>query len=174
MSRLIDDVLDFARGRLGAGIGVSLAPVDDLADSLHHVVTELRDANPDRVVLEQIAVEGCIHCDRGRIQQLLSNLLANALTHGAPDQPVRVTVSVDGGELAVSVSNLGAPIASQDLEKVFEPYWRPATSQPGGGLGLGLYICSQIVRAHGGTLSVSSSAAMGTCFVARIPAAEGR
>jgi signal transduction histidine kinase len=85
-----------------------------------------------------------------------------------------VTVSVDGGELAVSVSNLGAPIASQDLEKVFEPYWRPATSQPGGGLGLGLYICSQIVRAHGGTLSVSSSAAMGTCFVARIPAAEGR
>ena len=82
---------------------------------------------------------------------------------------MRVAVSVDAGEFEVSVSNAGAPIAPQDLEKVFEPYWRPATSQPGGGLGLGLYICSQIVKAHGGTLSVSSSAQTGTCFVARIP-----
>jgi len=114
-------------------------------------------------------VDGCVHCDRGRIQQLLSNLLANALTHGSPDQPVRVVVSMDAGELAISVSNPGAPIAPQDLEKVFEPYWRPATSQPGGGLGLGLYICSQIVTGHGGTLAVSSSAETGTCFVARIP-----
>ncbi len=169
MSRLIDDVLDFARGRLGSGIGVSLTPVDDLADSLRHVVAELRDANPGRVVLEQIAVDDCIHCDRGRVQQLLSNLLANALTHGSPDQPVRVVVAVEAGEFEVSVSNAGAPIAPQDLEKVFEPYWRPATSQPGGGLGLGLYICSQIVKAHGGTLSVSSSAQTGTCFTARIP-----
>jgi len=96
-------------------------------------------------------------------------LLANALTHGAPDQPVRVVVSVDAGELTVCVSNVGAPIAPPDLEKVFEPYWRPATSQPGGGLGLGLYICSQIVNGHGGTLSVSSSVETGTCFVARIP-----
>lgn len=146
-----------------------LLRLTNLADSLRHVVTELRDANPGRVVLEQIAVDGCIHCDRGRIQQLLSNLLANAMTHGSPDQPVRVVVSVDAGALAISVSNLGAPIAPQDLEKVFEPYWRPATSQPGGGLGLGRYICSQIVKAHGGMLSVSSSAETGTCFVARIP-----
>jgi len=81
-------------------------------------------------------------------------------------------VTVDAGALAISVSNDGAPIAPQDLEKVFEPYWRPASSQPGGGLGLGLYICSQIVKAHGGTLSVGSSAQTGTCFVARIPAGE--
>jgi len=170
MSRLIDDVLDFARGRLGTGMGVSLSPADDLADALRHVVAELRDANPGRIVVEQIAVDGYVYCDRGRILQLLSNLLANALTHGAPDQPVRVEVSVDAGELAICVANVGAPIAPQDLEKVFEPYWRPATSQPGGGgLGLGLYICSQIVKAHGGTLAVSSSAESGTCFVARIP-----
>ena len=173
MSRLIDDVLDFARGRLGTGMGVSLSPADDLADALRHVVAELRDANPGRIVVEQIAVDGYVYCDRGRILQLLSNLLANALSHGAPDQPVRVAVSVDAGEFEVSVSNAGAPIAPQDLEKVFEPYWRPATSQPGGGLGLGLYICSQIVKAHGGTLSVSSSEQTGTCFVARIPVNDG-
>jgi signal transduction histidine kinase len=169
MSRLIDDVLDFARGRMGAGIGLTLSPADDLADALGDVVAELRTANPGRIVIEKIAVAGRIYCDRGRVQQLLSNLLANALTHGAPDQPVRVEVSVDAGELVLAVSNAGAPIALEDLEKVFQPYWRPATSQPGGGLGLGLYICSQIVKAHGGLLSASSSAATGTCFVARIP-----
>ena len=169
MSRLIDDVLDFARGRLGAGIGVSRSPADDLADALSDVVAELRSANPGRIVIEKIVVESRVYCDRGRMQQLLSNLLANALTHGAPDRPVQVDVSVDAGELVVAVSNAGAPIALEDLEKVFEPYWRPATSQPGGGLGLGLYICSQIVKGHGGVLSASSSAETGTCFVARIP-----
>jgi signal transduction histidine kinase len=170
MSRLIDDVLDFARGRMGAGIGVTLFPVDDLADALGDVVAELRTANPGRIVIEEIAVKGRIYCDRGRVQQLLSNLLANALTHGAPDQPVRVEVSVDAGELVLEVSNAGAPIALEDLDNVFLPYWRPATSQPGGGLGLGLYICSQIVKAHGGMLSARSSEGTGTCFVARIPA----
>ncbi len=169
MSRLIDDVLDFARGRMGAGIGVMLSPVDDLADALGDVVAELRTANPGRFVIEEIAVESRVYCDRGRVQQLLSNLLANALAHGAPDQPVRVEVSVDAGELVMEISNAGAPIALEDLGNVFLPYWRPATSQPGGGLGLGLYICSQIVKAHGGTLSARSSEGAGTCFVARIP-----
>ncbi|WP_165987899.1 HAMP domain-containing sensor histidine kinase [Caballeronia sp. SBC1] len=61
------------------------------------------------------------------------------------------------------------PIPLDVLEKVFEPYWRPVTSVPGGGLGLGLYICKQIVEAHGGTLEASSSVADGTCFTARFP-----
>jgi signal transduction histidine kinase len=168
MSRLIDDVLDFARGRLGAGIGVSLCADEDLANQLNDVIAELRTANPGRVVIETIAVECQIYCDRGRVQQLLSNLLANALTHGAPDQPVYVDVSVKAGELVIEVANLGTPIAPDDLDKVFEPYWRPATSQPGGGLGLGLYICSQIVKAHDGVLTVASSEDAGTRFVARI------
>jgi signal transduction histidine kinase len=170
MSRLIDDVLDFARGRLGGGLGVTLAPANDMTDVLADIVAELRTAYPGRVVLEHIEVYRSIDCDRGRVQQLLSNLLANALHHGAPDQPVIVDVRVAEDELVIAVSNLGYPIGLADLEKVFEPYWRPATSQPGGGLGLGLYICSQIVKAHGGVLSVSSSAESGTCFVARIPA----
>jgi signal transduction histidine kinase len=170
MSRLIDDVLDFARGRLGGGLGVMLAPASDMTDALADIVAELRAAHPGRVVLEHIEVHRSIECDRGRVQQLLSNLLANALHHGAPDQPVIVDVRVEADELVITVSNLGYPIGLADLEKVFEPYWRPATSQPGGGLGLGLYICSQIVKAHGGILSVSSSAEAGTCFVARIPA----
>ncbi|MGV7245448.1 GAF domain-containing sensor histidine kinase [Caballeronia sp. M23-90] len=169
MSRLIDDVLDFARGRLGGGLGVALSPASDMSDALADVVAELRTANPGRIVLEHIDVDGSIDCDRGRVQQLLSNLLANALTHGAPEQPVHVDAAIHTDDLVISVANGGHPIALDELAKVFEPYWRSSTSQPSGGLGLGLYICSQIVKAHGGTLSVSSSTDAGTRFVARIP-----
>ncbi len=62
------------------------------------------------------------------------------------------------------------PIPGGDLDNIFEPYWRPADSKPGGGLGLGLHICAQIVQAHGGTLKVSSTLEHGTCFTARLPA----
>jgi signal transduction histidine kinase len=170
MSRLIDDVLDFARGRLGGGMGVTLVVTDDLPLALDEVIAELRAAHPDRAVLERIAVQGSITCDRARLQQLLSNLLGNALAHGALNQPVLVDIAMQDGALVLTVSNHGEPIAPENLRKVFEPYWRLASSKPGGGLGLGLYICSHIVKAHGGTLSVSSTRASGTSFIARIPA----
>lgn len=169
MSRLIDDVLDFARGRMGSGIGVRAEPIADLGAALADVVAELRQANPDRTVLEQIAIAQPVRCDRGRMQQLLSNLLGNALTYGAVDQPVVVAAGIEADALVLSVANGGTPIPPDDLGRVFEPYWRPHSSKPGGGLGLGLYICAQIARAHGGVLEVSSSVQDGTRFVARFP-----
>ena len=172
MSRLIDDVLDFARGRMGSGIGIQMEPVADLGAALADVVAELRESNPERTVLEQIAIAQPVRCDRGRVQQLLSNLLGNALTYGAVDQPVVVAAAIEAGTLVLSVANSGTPIPPDDLGRVFEPYWRPHTSKPGGGLGLGLYICAQIARAHGGALEVSSSARDGTRFVARLPTLE--
>jgi signal transduction histidine kinase len=169
MARLIDDVMDFARGRLGSGIGVSIDDVDDLSAALRAVVAELREANPERVVVDDLAIPIRVRCDRARVQQLLSNLLGNAVTHGAAGFPVTVQGRVDNGEVVLTVSNGGNAIAPDALGRVFEPYWRPPTSKPGGGLGLGLYICKQIVAAHGGTLDVSSSEQDGTCFVARLP-----
>ena len=169
MARLIDDVMDFARGRLGSGIGVSIDDVDDLAGALRAVVAELREANPDRLVVDDLAIPIRVRCDRTRVQQLLSNLLGNALTHGAAGFPVTVQGRVENGEVVLTVSNGGNAIAPDALSRVFEPYWRPPTSKPGGGLGLGLYICKQIVAGHGGTLDVSSSEEDGTCFVARWP-----
>ena len=127
--------------------------------------------NPSRAVTSRLDVQGVVLCDAGRIQQLLSNLLANALTHGATDAPVVVDASVDGTQLMLSVTNEGEPIAPHMLVKVFEPYWRPPTSAPGGGLGLGLYICKQIVEAHAGRLEVTSGAHTGTRFTAYIPLA---
>jgi signal transduction histidine kinase len=169
MARLIDDVMDFARGRLGSGIGVSIDDVDDLAAALRVVVAESREAHPERVMVDDIALNTRVRCDRTRVQQLLSNLLGNAVTHGSAECPVVVEARIDGGELVLAVSNGGEAIAPEALNRVFEPYWRPPTSKPGGGLGLGLYICKQIVAAHGGTLEVSSCVAEGTTFVARLP-----
>jgi signal transduction histidine kinase len=171
MSQLIDDVLDLARSRLGSGMGLAFNRVDDLGVALQDVVAELCEANPQRAVEATIAIDRPVRGDRGRLQQLLSNLLGNALTYGAADHPVRVSATLDGDAMVLVVSNVGAPIPIGDLSRVFEPYWRPSSSKPGGGLGLGLYICAQIAAAHGGTMQVSSSAAAGTVFSARLPIA---
>lgn len=170
MAKLLDDVLDFARGRMGSGVDVFIEEVPALGQALHEVVNELRGAHPGRNIVDSdIRIMQAVHCDKGRVQQLLSNLLGNALTHGAPDQPVVVSAGIDGAELVLSVANAGTPIEVESISKVFEPYWRPHAGRPGGGLGLGLYICAQIAKAHGGAMAVQSSAAAGTVFTARLP-----
>ncbi|MEJ8845419.1 GAF domain-containing sensor histidine kinase [Variovorax rhizosphaerae] len=174
MALLIDDVLDFARGRMGSGLVVTPAKVADLGASMSEVVSELQLAHPDRRIEEHIDIAADVWCDCGRIQQLLSNLLGNALTHGASDQPVVVEArSEPGGRLQVSVWNGGVPIAPANMARIFEPYWRPADNEAKGGLGLGLHICSMIVKAHGGSLEVSSSAEAGTRFTARLAVQSG-
>ena len=167
MSSLIDDVLDFARGRLGSGIGIDFTDTASLGPFLEGVIAELREAHPDRQVVSDIAVDGPMRCDPGRIQQLLSNLLANALSHGLPDSPVRVRAWLDGPDAVIEVHSEGEPIPADRLGKVFEPFWRRAAAREG--LGLGLYICCQIARSHGGTVSAASSAETGTTFTARLP-----
>jgi signal transduction histidine kinase len=171
ITRLVEDVLDFARGRLGGGIPLEAQEVSDLEQNLRHVVEELQGAYPDRTVHCAMDVDGSVVCDRNRVAQLFSNLLANALAHGASDQPVHVLASNNGGGFSLSVTNQGAPISPEARLRLFQPFWRPATESPqAGGLGLGLYIASQIARSHGGTLEVSSSAAEGTTFTFSLPA----
>jgi signal transduction histidine kinase len=174
MAGLIDDVLDFARGRMGPGIGIVMAEVTDLSTALDDVMAEVRIAHPDRVLQDHIAIPQPVVVDRARIQQLLANLVNNAVSHGASDKPVGVDVRVEDDDLVLEVSNSGIPIAPADLAHVFEPYWRPRETKPGGGLGLGPYICGQIVKEHGGTLQVRSSLTEGTVFTARIPVRAAR
>jgi signal transduction histidine kinase len=169
MSSLIDDVLDFARGKLGGGIGVNVAEVADIDTGLKSIVKELQDAQPDRQILTNISVTRKVHCDLGRVQQVASNLIANALMHGAPDKPVRVSAHTDDRNFVFEVWNDGEAIPPESVAKIFEPFWRSSTSDTREGLGLGLHICSQIVRAHSGELSVISSAEDGTKFTARLP-----
>jgi signal transduction histidine kinase len=174
MSSLIDDVLDLARGRLGGGIGISIEPVPDLNAGLRAVVKELQDGQPTRQILARLEVSGTVSCDLRRVQQVASNLIGNALTHGAPDGIVKVTAVSTDTEFVFEVWNDGQPIPPENLEKILEPFWRRSASGSRQGLGLGLYICTQIVRAHGGSLTLASSQAAGTQFTVRLPLRHAR
>jgi signal transduction histidine kinase len=176
MSSLINDVLDFARGRLGGGIGIAVDEVGDLNTALQSVVKELQDGRPGRQIVASLHVNRVVRCDLGRIQQVASNLISNALDHGAPASPVKVSARTDEREFTFEVwnANAGEPIPEQNYDRMFEPFWRPSVSDSRHGLGLGLYICSQIVRAHGGELSVTSSRAAGTAFSVRLPVTSAR
>jgi len=156
MAGLIDNVLDFARGRLGGGLTLQRMPVA-LAPVVRQVIDELRASHPAQEVEAVIALDQEVDCDRGRIAQLLSNLLGNALSHGAADQPVLVHAATREGVFELSVSNAGEEIPPAAIERLFQPFARGAVRPDQAGLGLGLYIASEIAKAHGGALSAASS-----------------
>jgi sigma-B regulation protein RsbU (phosphoserine phosphatase) len=158
MAGLIDNVMDFARGRLGGGITLSRDANRPLEPVLLQVVDELRGASPERVIETRFSMTEPVNCDRTRIGQLVSNLLGNALMHGSVDQPIFVQASTAGGMFELSVSNSGEPIPERAMGKLFEPFVRGDVRDSKQGLGLGLYIASQIAKAHEGTLTVSSTA----------------
>jgi len=166
---LTGNLLDFARGRLGGGIPIARKP-EILGPVLAHVVSEFRASQPDRTIDAAFALPGPVDCDPGRIAQLFSNLLANALAHGTADAPVRVRSGSAGGVFELSVANAGAPIPPSVQEQLFQPFFRAAAQTGEGGLGLGLYIASQIAKAHGGSLTVASSPEE-TRFTFRMPLA---
>lgn len=158
MSGLIDDVLDFARGRLGGGLAVESQVTGDLHVILEEVVTELRTSHTDQELVSEIAIEGDVRCDNARIAQMLSNLVANALTHGADDRPVVVRAHTTADTFELSVSNSGEAIPPEVAKELFKPFVRGAVRPTQQGLGLGLYICAEIAKAHGGRLDAASTA----------------
>ncbi|MCV9944035.1 MULTISPECIES: PAS domain-containing sensor histidine kinase [unclassified Rhizobium] len=155
MSALIDNVLDFARGRLGGGITIERR-AEHLEPLLRQVIEELRFSHLDRAIEVTIEFDGPINCDSGRIGQLVSNLLGNALTHGTPDEPVRLSAATVDGKLELWIANGGAPISSDAMTRLFQPFFRGEAGTGQRGLGLGLHIASEIARAHGGTITASS------------------
>lgn len=171
MAGLIDNVLDFARGRLGGGIEIE-RQAHDLQPALHQVVDELRTATPDRMIEEHYALDAPVSCDRTRMCQLASNLVGNALTHGSAREPVRLEARTTGGVFELSVTNGGEPISPAAMEKLFQPFFRGRVRASKQGLGLGLYIASEIAKAHDGALEVQSTDTE-TCFTFRMPLRAG-
>ena len=169
MAGLIDDVLDFARGRLGGGLSLTLSTDEPLVPALEQVIAELRVTFPERVIETDFTHTECVKCDRARISQLLSNLTANALTYSTPGTTVHVRTRIQDGVFELSVSNQGEPIPAQAMKRLFAPYERGAVRPSQQGLGLGLYIASEIARAHGGALTVTSTTEE-TRFTLKLPA----
>ncbi len=168
MAILIDNVLDFARGRLGGGLELDRDSAEPVEPTLRQIIDELHSIHPERVVHAEFNLHEPVDCDRARLGQMFSNLLANALAHGAPDEPVRVRAAAEGGVFEIAVRNSGEPIPEAMLDHLFQPFFRGKVRASQDGLGLGLYIASEIARAHGGRIDVSSTAEE-TSFVFRMP-----
>lgn len=168
MNGLIENVLDFARGRLGEGITLDTQQ-EYLKDSLNQVITELQTSWPDCQINFEAHLETAVNCDARRISQLFSNLLGNALTHGDKTAPIDVLADSREGSFMLSVTNRGSKIPDAALKQLFQPFSRGKVKKDQQGLGLGLYIASQIAFAHGGTLSVDSTDEQ-TSFSFKLPA----
>jgi PAS domain S-box-containing protein len=169
-NRMIETLLDFTRARLGRGIPVTPRAAD-LREVARHAVDEAQAAHPERVL--QLHLEGALggEWDPERLEQVLGNLLGNALRHGDPGTPVQVRAAPEGeGGVRLSVHNEGPPIAAEQLPALFEPF-RVGSRESGarGGLGLGLFIVKEIVRSHGGRVEVASAAGAGTTFTVHLP-----
>ena len=162
-AQLVEDVLDFARGRMGSGIPLHLKDCQDLQAALQHVVSEVQSVHPQRLIQADIGDLRGVYGDRDRLAQLLSNLVANAIHHGSHDGAVQVTAQIEQNHFTLAVKNPGQ-IDALALPRLFEPYARPPKDAPQAGLGLGLYIVKQIADAHGGQLKVSSCEQTGTQF----------
>jgi sigma-B regulation protein RsbU (phosphoserine phosphatase) len=160
--------MDFTRGRLGGGL--TLDPrKESLEPILNQILAEIRSGHPGRVIDARIAISDLVLCDAGRIAQLACNLVSNAVTHGDPATPIRVVASSEVGQFALSVTNAGAQISDDSRQRLFQPFYRAPGQSMKQGLGLGLYIVSEIARAHSGEVSVESSA-QETRFTFRMPA----
>ncbi len=167
--RLIADLLDFTQARLGSGLSVALECVD-LHAVLAEAVEDLRLAYPGRSLLHQRAGEGTCLADANRLAQLVGNLVSNAITYGAPDSPVSVRSAAEETSFSISVHNEGPAISPDVLPHVFQPMSRGSEAgRASRSVGLGLYIVSEIARAHGGRTSVTSQPGQGTTFTTVIP-----
>lgn len=168
MQELIDNLLDLARGRLAGGVPIRRASVK-LEVELAKVIQEVLASHPDRTIDVELDVPEELWVDPIRIAQMVTNLVHNAIVHGAAETPVRVRATVENDQLTIRVANTGPAIPPAKLKTIFQPFNALETRGPKDRLGLGLYIASEIARAHGGALTVSSSKDGETCFTFAAP-----
>jgi signal transduction histidine kinase len=167
----VTDLLDFAGTGLGDAIPLSRARTD-LRTLCREVVGEFRAAHPARSLRFDADGDLSGEWDASRVRQVLSNLIGNAVQHGGKDCEVALTARAEGSDVVLEVRNAGTVIPPHLLPTIFDPLVRgssPGSPRRPGSIGLGLYIVREIVDAHGGTVTVQSSAAEGTIFTARLP-----
>lgn len=167
--RLINDLLDFTQARLGKGLHINRESIT-VHERIAEALSELAMAYPGRSLRHERHGEGECSADPARLEQLLGNLVSNAMHYGRADLPVTVSSIIEPDSFSIAVHNHGAPIGSEVLGTLFRPMTRGTLeSSAKRSVGLGLFIVSEIARAHGGTTHVSSSAEEGTTFRATFP-----
>ncbi|MBC5766656.1 sensor histidine kinase [Ramlibacter albus] len=176
---IIEQVVDYTRAQSDGVMPIVRLP-GNLHEQVAKVVQETQVRHPDRAI--RLSVDGDFEgsWDEGRIGQLLSNLIGNALLYGVRDGEITVKMTSAPREVYVAVHNFGVPIQPADRERIFQPMerGRPGADKEHGaerdGLGLGLYICREIVRSHGGRLVLDSAEETGTTFTAVLPRSAAR
>ena len=173
MSRLIGDLLEYTGTQLGRGIPVKMAACE-LASVCKDAVETLEAIYPNRKFALELSGDLRLEADAARLQQVLSNLLHNAVQHG-DEAAIGVCAVGSTDEVVVQVSNRGEPIPAKALHSIFDPLVQIPSSKsephahPYTSMGLGLYIAREIVNRHGGTITVASTAEAGTVFTVRLP-----
>lgn len=172
ISRLIENLIDVTRARLGSGLQIVRTNMD-IGLVGHQIVDEVRTTHPENKITLDLApcLEG--NWDKARIGQVFANLLGNAVQYGFKDYPIRVAVESDRDAVSITVHNHGLPIHPEKIGGIFDPLTRAGEPSGDGAtsanLGLGLFITHEIVLAHGGTIAVTSLPEQGTKFTARFP-----
>jgi phosphoserine phosphatase RsbU/P len=163
-TRLISDLLDFTQARLGTGLIVTKAETR-LHRAIAEVVEELTHIYPGASLKHQSSGEGVCFADVNRLAQLVGNLVSNAVAHGDPAQPITVSSTVSADSFEVTVHNHGSPIPAAAQSTIFKAMTRGSNAPvTGRSVGLGLFIVSEIAKAHGGRAEIDSSAERGTTF----------
>lgn len=172
MKGMVKDILDFTQTAFGVALPITPAPAD-LASVTKNIVSEVSTLHPDSKI--DLSCDGDLtgRWDAARIGQMLANLIANAVQHGASERPVSVVVKGDGDAVSVQVHNEGPPISAEARENLFSPLRQAPTTEANrragsSGLSLGLYITKEIALAHGGSVEVASDEE-GTTFCVRLP-----
>ena len=169
MVELIGTILDFSVVRFGGAFTISRAPID-LHQVASEVLDELRSGASNRSLELRTRGDTRGAWDAARMAQVVSNLVGNALAHGASGAPVLVDLEGDEGSVSLRVTNRGPIIAADDMVFLFDPFRRGSSAGAGSrGLGLGLYIVREIVLAHDGRIRVESSSEGGTVFILDLP-----
>lgn len=176
MSKLINDLIDFTRTHLGSGIPIQVK-LGSMVALCEEVVDEMRTFYPERLIECHAPAQLEAIFDEGRLAQVLSNLIGNAIQYGSPDAPIIVRLSSSGDDVEVAVNNRGRTIAVDKVAAIFDPMVRlnANASSPDSdlaertSLGIGLYISREIVHAHDGKVTVVSNETDGTTFTMTMP-----
>jgi sigma-B regulation protein RsbU (phosphoserine phosphatase) len=169
-TRLVDQLLDLTRSRLGGGIAIE-PTMFNMEEVCHQVLVETELTHPDRPLDVDVHGDLIGVWDRDRMYQLISNLVGNAVQHGEPRSRIAMRINASETEIAIDIANRGTPIPPATLPFIFDAFRQGRTNHAHrkGGLGLGLFIAQQVARSHGGSIAVTSSEHEGTTFRVRLP-----